>query len=77
MTIELNEKKKYIYNNINDIDIDIKKELLQIIYNSNTKDKIVEKGNGVQIKFNDIEDSTITTLYSILKKRIKENSLEE
>ena len=72
----MDEKKIYIYENINEIDIEVKKELLQIIYNSDTRDKIIEKGNGVQIKFNDMDDSTIITIYSILKKKIKESTLE-
>lgn len=76
MNCDINEQKLYIYNNINEIDIDVRKELLQIIYNSDVKDKIVEKGNGVQIKFDDINNSIISTLYNILKKKIKENTLE-
>lgn len=76
MSKDLIEKQIYIYENINDIDIEVKKELLQIIYNSNTKDKIIEKGNGVQIKFDDIDESIIITIHNILKKKIKENKLE-
>jgi len=72
----MDEKKIYIYENINEIDIEVKKELLQIIYNSDARDKIIEKGNGVQIRFNDINDSIIITIYSILKKKITESKLE-
>jgi hypothetical protein len=76
MSDDLINKHIFIYENINDIDIEVKKELLQIIYNSDTKNKIIEKGNGVQIKFDDIDVSVIITLYDILKKKIKENKLE-
>lgn len=76
MNCDINKKRLYLYYNINDIDVEAKKELLQIIYNSNSKNKIIEKGNGVQIKFDDIDDSTIITLHSILQKKINENKLE-
>lgn len=69
------DKKKYIYENINDIDISSRRELLQIIFN-HSSEIIKEKGNGVQIKFDDIPESIINTLYNILYKKIQDNKLD-
>lgn len=68
-------KKKYLVENINDACINTRRELLQIIYNNSSK-IIKEKGNGVQIKFSDMSDSIINTLYNILYKQMQENRLD-
>ena len=69
------DKKKYIYENVNDIDISSRRELLQIIFN-HSSEIIKEKGSGVQIKFNDIPESIVNTLYNILYKKIQDNKLD-
>ena len=74
--MDLKNKKIFLYENINEIDINTRRELLQILYNNINIDNIIEKGNGVQIKFDNIDESNINILYNILYKKIDENKLE-
>lgn len=62
----------YIHDNIDDLRPIFKKEILQIILYSNIdEDKIVEKGNGTQIKFLDLDPALIKNIYNYIYKKIQ------
>lgn len=71
-----NNKELYIYENINDISINDRIEIVKHIYNSKFRNKLLEKGNGVQIKFTDLDDTMIDDIYKLINKKSKENMLD-
>ena len=73
--MDIIQKRKYLHDNINDVSIETRIELLQIIFNSCISDKIVEKGEGIQLKFSVIPDNLINIIYNILERKIKENMI--
>ena len=69
-------KKTFIYENSNDLPIEDRRELLQIIYNSQFRNKISEKGSGVQIKLDDLSHGIIDKLYSTIVAKLNTNSIQ-
>ena len=62
----------YINDNINELKLSFRKEILQIILYSNIDDdKIVEKGSGTQIKFSDIDPILLKNIYNYIYKKIE------
>ena len=50
--------------------------ILQIIYNSQFRNKIKEKGGGVQIRLDELSDNIINKLYSIIVKKLKDQKMD-
>jgi hypothetical protein len=75
---ELNivSKKLFIYENSNELSLEDRRELLQIIYNSQFRNKISEKGSGVQIKLDELSQSIIDKLYTTIVAKLNNNSLQ-
>lgn len=73
MTITENNKHIiYINDNINELKPNYRKEILQMIIYSNTDyDKIVDKGNGSQVKFADIDPLLIKSIYNFIYKKME------
>lgn len=64
------EKIIYINDNINELKLAFRKEIFQtIMYSIQDHDKIVEKGNGSQIKFADIDATLLTNIYNFIYKK--------
>jgi hypothetical protein len=64
---------KFITQRVNDLSETERKEIYRIIYNSDIdSNKIQEKGGGIQIKFRDIPQTAIVSVYQYMKKRISE-----
>jgi len=62
----------YINDNINELKLSFRKEILQIILYSNIDDdKVVEKGSGTQIKFSDIDPILLKNIYNFIFKKIE------
>lgn len=62
----------YINDNINELKLSFRKEILQIILYSNIDDdKVVEKGSGTQIKFSDIDPILLKNIYNFIYKKIE------
>lgn len=62
----------YINDNINELKLSFRKEILQIILYSNIDDdKVVEKGSGTQIKFSDIDPILLRNIYNFIYKKIE------
>lgn len=75
-----NKKEKtdyidYIIENVNDLPKSDRDNVLQLIYNSSARDKIQEKGNGVQIKAEYIPYDIVKQLYDLIKKKINDQQL--
>ena len=65
----------YIHDNINELKLSFRKEILQIILYSNIDDdKVVEKGSGTQIKFSDIDSILLKNVYNYIYKKIELSS---
>jgi hypothetical protein len=68
--IERNRQINYINDNIAELKIAFRKEILQIIIYSNVPDeKIIEKGNGSQIKFSDLDSNLIKNIYNYIQQK--------
>lgn len=75
MDINTNKYVTYIYDNINELKLSFRKEILQIIlYSSIEDEKIVEKGSGTQIKFSDIDPILLKNVYNYIYKKIELSS---
>ena len=55
--------EQYISENINELSHEHKISVLQLVFNSSIRNKIKEKGNGVQIKYDDIDNDLLTKVY--------------
>ncbi len=68
-----NDKNKYILyicDNINELKLNNRREILQMIMYANIdSDKIIEKGNGTQIKFADISDILLKNIYNYINNK--------
>jgi hypothetical protein len=73
--ISQNERNKmivYINDNIQELKLNFRKEILQIILCSNINhSKVLEKGSGTQIKFIDIDDSLLKIIYNNIFNKIE------
>jgi hypothetical protein len=72
----VNTKKyiNYISDTINDLPFLAKVEILQMIIYDIEDEKIIEKGNGTQIKFADINQETLLKIYNNIFKKSESNS---
>lgn len=67
----------FIKKHINELSINERKDILQMIVNSPIEDnKIQTKGNGTQIKFCDIPKNTIMSIYGYIQNKLS-NKLNE
>lgn len=70
-----NDKNKYILyicDNINELKLNNRREILQMIMYANIdSDKIIEKGNGTQIKFADISDILLKNIYNYIHNKFE------
>ena len=66
----------FITDNINELPIQDRKEILQILYNSNVKSKLKEKGGGTQIKISDLSNDIIKKIHDFIKKRLSEQQIK-
>ncbi len=74
MNKKRSEYIKFINENINKLLDDEIKGIGQILANSGLSDKLVEKGRGSQIKYKDIPDDTLITLYTYTKNKINDKN---
>lgn len=72
---KINQYTLYINDNINELKINYRKDVLQIILGSDMdEDKIVEKGNGTQIKFSDIDPVLLQNIYNFIYNKLENDS---
>jgi hypothetical protein len=70
-----NSKESFICDNINDLNIQQRKEILQIIHDSSCKDFLKEKGSGTQIKISLLTDNLKNKIYDFIVKHLDSESL--
>lgn len=68
-------KKEFIFDNSNDLPIDDRREILQIVYNSKFRNKIKEKGDGVHIKLDDLTQPIIDKMYVTIIMKLNEQTI--
>jgi hypothetical protein len=62
---------KYVKHHVGDLSIDERHDILQILINSPVIDKKIQtKGDGTQIKFNDIPNTTIITIHNYIHTKL-------
>jgi hypothetical protein len=66
----------YICNNVDELNFQNRKDVLQVIYNSSSQNKITEKGNGSQIKMNDLPIMLIRTIYDFINLKLEAQKTE-
>jgi hypothetical protein len=72
---ERNKYIHYINDNINELKVSFRKEVLQtILYSNLPESKIVEKGNGTQVKYGDIDDQLLKNIYNYIYQKIELSS---
>ncbi len=68
-------KESFIFDNINDLPIEDRKYILQILYNSQYRSKLIEKGNGIQIKINDLSQAMIDKIYIAIVNKLNDQTI--
>lgn len=68
-------KQQLIFDNINELCIQDRISMIQIIYNSSDRSMLKEKGNGIQIKLTTISHNVLNSLYILLIRKLKEQHL--
>jgi hypothetical protein len=71
----MEDKKTFIFDNINELSLQDRITMVQLIYNSSDRSKLKEKGNGVQIKLDTVSPSVLDNLYKTLNVKIEEQTL--
>lgn len=74
--IEMNNKITFITDNINELMINDRRNILQIIYNSPLRSKLKEKGGGTQIKIDDLTDDMIINIYDLISDKLIEQKIQ-
>jgi len=63
---------KYIKHHINDMMLSEKEDILKMIVGSMSDNKIHTKGDGTQVKFDDMPKTTISMIYNYMKRKISD-----
>ena len=72
----MSNKLTFITDNINELLIQDRREILQMIYNSASRSKLKEKGGGTQIKLNDLSEQLMEKIYDSVKLKLTDQKLE-
>jgi len=71
MSEDRNKYIVYINDNIDELKLNFRKEILQMIIYSMESGKILEKGNGTQVKFADIDLPLLKNIYNYVYKKLE------
>jgi hypothetical protein len=74
--IIINNQVTFITDNINELMIHDRRNILQILYNSNVRNKLKEKGGGTQIKIDELSDHIIIKLYDLICTKLNEQKIQ-
>jgi hypothetical protein len=74
--MDISQKKQHILDNTNELVLQDRKEILQMIFNSQFRNKLKEKGNGTQIRLKNLSDDLITRIYDFIVARLNDHSDE-
>jgi hypothetical protein len=68
-------KDSFICDTINDLTVQFRKDILQMIYNSQYRNKLKEKGNGTQIKLSDLPPQLIDKIYTFMIQKLNDQKI--
>lgn len=68
--VSLSQMREYLKQHVNDLSKEEKKGFLEILLNSMDESKIQTKGDGTQIRLNDIPDKVIKSVYAYTKNKL-------
>jgi hypothetical protein len=71
----MNSKIVFIIDNINEVMVQDRREILQLIYNSPSRSKLKEKGGGTQIKLDDLSDLLVDKIYNLILDKLTEQKI--
>ena len=69
------QQRSFILDNINDLPLSDRIEFVQIIYMSPYRNKLKEKGNGIQLKLDSLSDIIIDKLFNFITEKTKQYAL--
>ena len=67
-----NSNGSYIIDNVNELYLNDRKIVLEMIYNSISRCKLNEKGNGTQVNISDLSDILLNNIYTFIQLKIDE-----
>lgn len=71
----MSKQISFITDNINELLVQNRREILQMIYNSPSRSKLKEKGGGTQIKISELSDELINKILDFIKIKISEQTI--
>lgn len=74
--VTLSYKKQHILDNTNELMLKDRKEILQFIFNSSSRNKLKEKGNGTQVRLETLSNALIEKIYEFINVRLNDHSDE-
>jgi hypothetical protein len=69
------QKETFIFDNVNDLPLSDRIEMVQIIYMSPYRNKLKEKGNGLQLKLDDLSDGIINKIHTFIIEKMEQYKL--
>ena len=66
----------FITDNVNELLIHDRREILQMIYNSQSRSKLKEKGGGTQIKLDDLSEQLTEKIYNSIVQKLANQKIE-
>ena len=72
----INCKYAFICDNVNELNIEHRKHILQMIFNSSDRNKIKEKGVGSQINMNEISPQLINKIFIFIEQTLKNQQFD-
>jgi hypothetical protein len=72
----MDDKIKYIFDNVNHLELEYRRHILQMIYSSKFKSAIKEKGNGCQIRLSDLDEDIVNEIHEFVTKKIEDQSFD-
>jgi hypothetical protein len=72
----MTDKVEFIHDNANELGIEDRREILQLIHNSKFSKSISEKGAGCAINLGDLDQQIIDKIHEFITKQLEEQSLD-
>jgi hypothetical protein len=72
----MSNKLIFITDNINELLIQDRREILQMLYNSPSRSKLNEKGGGTQIKLNDLSEQLVEKIYNYITIKLSSQVMD-
>jgi len=68
----MSHRIRYILDNTNELMLQDRVHILQLIFNSPFRNKLKEKGNGTQIRLSDLSDELLEKIHEFIFKKIND-----